>query len=222
MTPVQPAVEPLSMAMRSGSLDEHRAAEGSAFMTELLAGRVGAAGYAAYLGRLWHPYAALEAAIRRRRDDRTVAAVYDPALERLTALEADLAFWSSRGGVPADPPKPTAAVAAYVDRVAHASAWGGFLVAHHYTRYLGDLSGGQVIGRILQRAFDLDGAGIAFYEFARVPRPKPYRDGYRARLDALELTAAERGSVVAEVRTAFRLNRALFAELETLLPAYRR
>lgn len=222
MTLVESAVEPLSVAMRTGSRDEHEAAEGSAFLSELLAGRVSEAGYAAYLGRLLPPYVALEAAVRGRRHDPIVAAVFDPGLERLPALESDLAYWSRRAGLTPEPSEPTPAVAAYVERVTRAESWGGLLLAHHYTRYLGDLSGGQVIGRLLQRAFDLDGAGLGFYEFPQVARPKPYKDAYRGRLDALALTAVERAAIVEEVRVAFRLNRSLLAELAVLIPAYRR
>jgi len=96
-------------------------------------------------------------------------------------------------------------------------------VAHHYTRYLGDLSGGQAIGRILARTFGLeDDRGIAFYQFDAVPKPKPYKDEYRARLDALPLTAADQQRVVEEVKVVFGLNGALFAELSTQLPRFAR
>lgn len=225
MTFAQAAVETLSTAMRAGSRAEHEAAEASPFMSELLAGRVSEAGYAAYLGRLRQPYAILESVVRRHCEDPIVAAVYDPDLERLDALERDYDYWSSRAGLPAASTTPTRAVAAYAARLGDAAEWGGLLVAHHYTRYLGDLAGGQAIARVLRQHFELDAGsseGTAFYDFPRVPRPKPYRDAYRARIDALDLTAAERAAIVEEVRTAFRLNRALFAELGAMLPTFRR
>ena len=94
------------------------------------------------------------------------------------------------------------------------------LVAHHYTRYLGDLSGGQSVGRALHRAFDLNGAGLAFYDFP-IAKPKPYKDAYRARLDALDLRPADVDRVVEEVKVAFRLNQAVFDELGRDLDSYR-
>ena len=42
----QPTTTPLSTLLREGSAAEHREAEPSSFMSELLAGRVNAAGYA--------------------------------------------------------------------------------------------------------------------------------------------------------------------------------
>ncbi len=93
-------------------------------------------------------------------------------------------------------------------------------MAHHYTRYLGDLSGGQAIGRILERSFELDGQGLEFYEFP--VRPKPYKDAYRDRLDGLGLDDDEIDRVVDEVKLAFALNQRVFDELAANLPAYRR
>ncbi|MDN4173639.1 biliverdin-producing heme oxygenase [Nocardioides sp. SOB77] len=210
----------LSTAMRDGSRAEHEEAEGSTFVSELLDGRISEEGYAAYLRRLRAVYAAMEATVRGRTNDPLVAAIHDPALERLAALDADLAHWAP--GAPRElAPGESPAAAAYVARLEGAT-WGGDLVAHHYTRYLGDLSGGQAIGRVLDRAFDLDGAGTAFYAFPAIPKPKPYKDAYRARLDALGLDAAGVARVVDEVKVAFRLNQALFSELGERIDAYRR
>jgi heme oxygenase len=209
------AVQPLSLAMREGSSAEHDAAEQSPFVSELLAGRVSERGYADYLRRLRVVYSAIEAAVRDRRDDPLVAAVYDPALERVAAIDADFDHWAPAETREVDSP----AARTYRDRIMGAS-WGGALVAHHYTRYLGDLSGGQAIGKVLDRTFGLGGAGLAFYEFP--VRPKPYKDSYRARLDGLDLDAEEITRTVAEVRVAFSLNQALFDELGEKLLDYRR
>jgi heme oxygenase len=217
MNQTDPALsEPLATLMRKGSQAEHTAAENSSFMEELLGGRVNARGYAAYLLRLRGVYAALERVGRELSADPMVAAVHDPTLDRLGAIDSDLTHWAPEAGRSVDSP----ATAAYVERIDASRSWGGLYVAHHYTRYLGDLSGGQAIGRILDRTFDLSGRGIAFYDFADIPRPKPYKDAYRARLNALPLAAAEKERIVAEVRVAFGLNQALFEELSADLPSY--
>ncbi|WP_425489094.1 heme oxygenase (biliverdin-producing) [Mycobacterium vicinigordonae] len=200
--------------MKEGSTAEHEAAEHSPYVSELLSGRVNRQGYADYLLRLRVIYQGLEEAVRAYRNDPLVAAVYDPALERLAAIDADLQHWAPGAGHHVDSP----AARAYRDRLATAT-WGGALVAHHYTRYLGDLSGGQAIGKILDRTFGLNGAGLSFYEFPM--RPKPYKDAYRRRLDALDLDADQIDRAVDEVKIAFNLNQALFNELATNLPAYR-
>ncbi|MBU1801671.1 MAG: biliverdin-producing heme oxygenase [Actinobacteria bacterium] len=220
VTPPPTAEPTLSQAMRTGSRAEHEAAESSTFMAELLDGRINERGYAAYLLRLRAVYATLEECLRARAGDPVVAAVHDPALERLAAIDADLEHWAPGADREVDSP----AAVAYRDRLLAAAAadTGGRLAAHHYTRYLGDLSGGQAIGRILDRCFELDGAGISFYGFAEIPKPKPYKDAYRARLDALDLDDASVAEVVAEVKVAFGMNQALFTELGTQLDEFRR
>jgi heme oxygenase len=208
-----PAARRLSVAMKEGSAAEHTAAEQSPFVSELLAGWVSAQGYSEYLLRLRVVYAALEA-MRARRNDPMVAAVYDPALERLAAIDADLSHWLPGGTREVTSP----AAAAYGERIA-GLGWGGSLVAHHYTRYLGDLSGGQAMGKVLDRTFGLGGAGLEFYKFPM--RPKPYKDAYRARLDALRPDERDTGRIVDEVRFAFGLNRAVLDELSDEVPVHR-
>lgn len=204
-----PAFRRLSVAMKEGSQAEHTGAEQSPFMSELITGRITAKGYSDYLLRLRMVYAALEDAMRNHRSDPMAAAVYDPALERLAALDADLEHWAPGATRDVDSP----AAAAYSERVS-ALAWGGSLVAHHYTRYLGDLSGGRIIDKALDRTFDLRGAGLAFYKFPM--RPKPYKDAYRARLDALRADSHEIDRIVDEVKCAFGLNHAMLDELADL------
>lgn len=213
--------QPLSTAMREGSRAEHEAAEGSSFMSELLAGRVNEAGYTAYLLRLRQVYDALETTARGHLDDPAVAAVHDPAVERLAAVDADLQHWAP-GIDPSTHAVDSPAAAAYHQRILDSAAWGGLFAAHHYTRYLGDLSGGQAIGRILDREFELDGHGVAFYAFADVPKIKLFKDAYRARLDALDLSPEDRRRVVEEVKVAFGHNGALFVELSGSLAQFRR
>lgn len=204
----------LSTQMREGSQAEHTAAETSSFMAKLLAGEINEAGYLAYLLRLRPVYAALESADWAGHP--VAGELLDPALERLAALDEDLAFWAPEGLPEVDSP----AAAGYAARIEAAGATG--YVAHHYTRYLGDLSGGQAIGRILDRSFGLGGQGLAFYRFDAIAKPKPYKDAYRARLDALPLSPAEQTEVVDEVKVAFALNQALFEELSRDLASYSR
>lgn len=223
-SPVATADVPFSRLLREGSQSEHTEAETSSFMSFLLEGKVSRDGYAAYLLAMAPVYDALETVGRAlvgddSQTDPIAAAVWDPLLERAAALAEDLTFFAGpdwRSRVSTDP-----AVMAYVERLQHSRSWGGLFVAHHYTRYLGDLSGGQAIGRIIARTYDLaDGEGTAFYRFAGIEKPKPYKDGYRARLDALELTDEQRTEALAEVKLAFRLNHGIFTALSVDLDRY--
>jgi heme oxygenase len=215
--PSRSAANPPGLAslLHEGSRTEHREAEASPFVSELLAGRVGPQGYADYLARLQRVYAALESVGRGLVGRPEADAVLDPALERSAAIASDVAHWG-RGEA------STAATDAYVARIEATRDDPARFVAHHYTRYLGDLSGGRAIGRVLGRTFGLGVQGLAFYAFPAIPRPKTYKDAYRARLDALVLTPAQELQVLAEVKAVFGLNGALFAELAADLPDYRR
>jgi len=223
--PVPPG--PRSESWRAGSRAEHAAAESSAFVTDLVAGRASAAGYLAYLRRLRVVYRALERALDGCRDHSAVAAVDDRGLRRLAALDADLRHWSDDappGPAPAGP-APAArgagdvgspAAEAYRSRIEAARRAPHLLVAHHYTRYLGDLSGGQVLARALRRGFpdrSFDGGGLDFYSFDQIAAPVPWKRAYRERLDGLRVDAEQDAAMLAEVREAFRLNHALLDEV---------
>lgn len=202
----------LSDALREGSAAEHRAAEATPFVGDLLAGRATRRQYAGYLLRLRVVYGALEAALHAHRRHPAVSAVYDEGLTRAGALDRDLAHWSATS----DREPESAAASAYRVRIEAAAVAPELLVAHHYTRYLGDLSGGQVLQRALRVARDGDDTGLDFYDFPEVPKPVPYKRDYRDRLDALRLTADQQDALVEEARHAFRLNRGLLDEVAAL------
>ena len=221
MTLLQPApTASLSVQMREGSRPQHDAAESSVFVEELMAGRVNEVGYVRYLTDLRAVYAALEDISRRVADDPIAGPIVDSRLDRVAAIDADLAFWSEG---PTQFPAAGAAASSYADAIHATAAQPELLVAHHYTRYLGDLSGGQVIGRMLDRHFGLkDGEGTAFYRFEDIEKVKPYKDGYRERLDSLPVTSAQQEAIVTEVQRSFTFNQAIFAELGQDLESYLR
>ncbi|MGB1277526.1 MAG: heme oxygenase (biliverdin-producing), partial [Nannocystaceae bacterium] len=141
-----------------------------------------------------------------------VAPLVLPELWRRQALQADLrALTGSR-----EPPRPSLAVQAYCQRLRKLGQHDPTrLVAHAYTRYLGDLAGGRILGRIVGRALDLQpGSGLDFYQFPTIDDLPAYRDTYRKRLDALPIAPAQVPAIVAEAREAFACNMAVFAEFE--------
>lgn len=200
----------LTVAVKEGTRAEHEAAERSPFLVALLGGGVDASGYAAYLRRLRPVYAALESVGRAMREDRWVAAVHDPALDRLAAIDADLAHWAP--GAPVDVDSPAAA--AYVSRIEASVASGARYLAHHHTRYLGDLTGGRVVRRALERHLGAGGPGLAFFTFELSEKPRAYKDWYHARMDQLPTSDRDVETVVHEARVAFELTRGLLDELD--------
>lgn len=90
-------------------------------------------------------------------------------------------------------------------------------MAHAYTRYLGDLSGGQVLGKITQKSLGLSGnKGVAFFSFPGVTSPNKFKQLYRGRMNSIDLTEQERRHVLDEATRAFEFNievRICFAEM---------
>ena len=205
------ATEGFAAQLRRGTRADHTAAEASGFVTELLEGRLPRAAYAALLAQTHLVYEVLEELVSAHAEHPEVRPFADPALVRLPSLQADLAHLLGPGWRDALVPLP--ATERYLARLREVGDRPSALVAHHYVRYLGDLSGGQVIRRLVGRAYDLETDGVRFYVFDGVPRPKPYKDRYRAALDAVPWGARERAAAVAEASRAFALNAGVFADL---------
>lgn len=202
----------LADALRARTREVHETAERTPFVDDLLEGRLDVAAYVDLLVQYRAVYAALEAAGSALREDGRCGGLADPALERSAAIEADLAAlagpaWRDRPVVPA--------AEEHAARISAVADVPGLWAAHAWTRYLGDLSGGQAIRVALQRRYGLADDALRFYAFS-VGRVKPYKDAYRARLDALPLTAAQVAAAVEEARLAFALTTSTFGEVATL------
>lgn len=212
MTLTSPAPSGFAAELKTATQADHTAAENAPFATELMAGRLPLEAYVDLLLQSHPLYEALETAVAAHRRHPQLLPFLHPALDRLPSLERDLAHLAGPGW--RDRLAPLPATARYVARLREVGAgWPAGLVAHHYLRYLGDLSGGQIIRRIMGRTYGLVDDGVRFYVFEGIPKPKPFKDVYRAALDAAPWDDEEKGRVVAEVSLAFRMNRDVFADL---------
>ncbi|MEU9348172.1 biliverdin-producing heme oxygenase [Streptomyces sp. NPDC048278] len=213
-------MDSFSTLIRTASHEQHVEAETSSFMSDLLGGRLGVEAYARYTEQLWFVYDALEDGAAGRLAAHPVAGPFvRPELYRLAALERDLAHLRGTGwrtGLTALP-----ATEEYAARVREcAERWPAGYIAHHYTRYLGDLSGGQIIRDRAERTwgFERKGDGVRFYVFEGIANPAAFKRGYRELLDAVDADDLEKQRVVAECKRAFALNTAVFRELGEEFP----
>jgi heme oxygenase len=211
--PASVADLPFSARIREASRREHEEAESTAFGSALVAGKLPLAAYVALLGQTYLIYSVLEDAARAQRTDPIGCTFWFPELLRLPELERDLAHLAGRDW--RDRLTALPATDRYCERLGEVTYdWPGGFVAHQYTRYLGDLSGGQIIRRRLGDAYGLNADGLRFYMFDGIPKPKPFKDMYRSRVDAAPWDKSERSRIVDEVRLAFRLNTELFEDLD--------
>ncbi|NNN36007.1 biliverdin-producing heme oxygenase [Streptomyces sp. S3(2020)] len=212
-------MDSFSTVIRTASHEQHVEAETSSFMSDLLGGRLGVDAYARYTEQLWFVYEALESGAGRLAADPVAGPFIQPELYRLGALERDLehlrgADW--RTGLTALP-----ATQAYADRVRECvTEWPAGYIAHHYTRYLGDLSGGQIIRDKAERTwgFERKGDGVRFYVFEGIANPAAFKRGYRELLDGVRVDELEQQRIVTECKKAFALNTAVFRALGEEFP----
>ncbi len=205
-------VVPLTAALRDRARPRAEAQDADEFMTALVTGRGCRDDYVALVAQHYFVYRAIEQATERMAADPVAARFISPRLTRLPAIEADLDYLVGHDW--REVIQPLASTAAYVERIEQvASVWVGGFIAHHYTRYLGDLSGGRLLRSLLQRQFGFDTNGVGLYLFAEIAEPRRFCSTYREALDQAPWDDDERARVVAEVENAYRLTTDVFAEL---------
>ncbi|WP_033295732.1 heme oxygenase (biliverdin-producing) [Amycolatopsis jejuensis] len=209
---------PFSGQLRASTKVVHEKANHSTYMNALLGGELSLAGYTALAVQYYFIYQAIERAGDAMADPVGREFVFEE-LRRLPSLERDLERLVGPGW--RNEIEPLSATKAYAERIAEAARWSGGFVAHHYTRYLGDIAGGQIIRRLLEKNFDLAEAGTLFYHFDGIGSAPAFRDRYRAKLDEAPWSEDERARVIDESVVAFEHNVAVFDELARDLEQYR-
>ncbi|XP_064180026.1 heme oxygenase-like [Anguilla rostrata] len=208
----------LSEQIKSVTKDSHVRAENTELMLSYQKGQISLQQYKLLLCSLHEIYRALEEELDRNSSHPGVAPIYFPQeLARLESLEKDLEYfygqnWRERIIVPA-------ATHRYAQRLRQVGKENPeFLVAHAYTRYLGDLSGGQVLGRITQKSLGLSGGeGLSFFSFPGVTSPNRFKQLYRSRMNSVELSQEAREGVLEEAVRAFECNIEVFDDLQRML-----
>jgi len=137
-------------------------------------------------------------------------------LDRAPAIEADLTALCGDAWQQDIP--LLAAGDNYARRINEAARGNGArLIAHAYTRYLGDLSGGLILQRLLARSLELQPAELSFYDFPRYPDLAALKAAYREALDRAGTLAGEPEAVVEEGALAFTLNIDLSCSVQAAL-----
>lgn len=203
--------ESLSRGLRRETKIMHRLVEGTRLARAFFRGTLTTATYAEGIARMYPVYEAMEVALAEAPEPR-LRAFHLPDVFRADAIRADLAYF----GVSPAPIRPGAS-SSYVARVRAVIAERPILlVAHAYVRFMADVSGGVIAGKVAQRALKLPSReGLRFFDFPQIPEPARFREEFRRRLDALAHDADERAAIVGEANRAFELNRALADELWT-------
>jgi heme oxygenase len=204
----------LASKLREGTKKAHTMAENVGFVKCFLKGVVEPTSYRKLVANLYFVYSAMEEEMERHQQHPILSKIYFKELNRQRSLEQDLKYYFGpqwREQIQLSP-----AGEAYVQQIREVSNnEPELLISHLYTRYLGDLSGGQILKGIAQRAMNLsDGEGTAFYEFKDIADEKQFKANYRQALDSLPIDEATADRIVDEANAAFGMNMKLFQELE--------
>ena len=202
--------------MRERTKRVHREAERTGFIADLIRGRATRRGYAAFLRNLVPAYAALETALAASPTTPVFRAFKDPGLRRLPSLVGDLEAIVGPDWASTCPLVPEAETYARIVGTA-ADAGGLRLIAHAYARYLGDLSGGQILQPLLARMFGLGPHALAFYIFPAFPDVEIPKAAMRDALDSIAVESAEAKPLIEEAIVAFRHNIAVSEAVQAAL-----
>ncbi len=201
-----------SKELKKGTSKSHSAAENSKFVSSFLRGVLDPEEYRRLIAQFYFVYSTMEKCIKES-DDRWVEKNYYPELERVESLSKDLEYYYGPNWKELISKTPACITYCFrIEEVAKQDPY--LLIAHHYTRYIGDLSGGQILKKIAQNALNPPvGKGLDFYDFPEIEDSKEWKNVYRFHLDNMGFTESQKNAIISEANYAFRMNMYLFEEI---------
>ena len=204
-----------SAQIKAGTKKSHSAAENTKFVAQFLKGVLDPEEYRKLITNFYYVYDTMEQRIQESKDPLVeVIKQWNVDLFRTASLERDLRYYY--GPMWREKQVPSEACNQYCYRINEVAEQDPYLlIAHHYTRYIGDLSGGQILKGIAQNALQPPiGEGLHFYDFPRIEDAKLWKTNYRATLDGLGFNQSQINALIAEANYAFRLNMYMFEEIQ--------
>ncbi|MCP5347018.1 MAG: biliverdin-producing heme oxygenase [Gammaproteobacteria bacterium] len=196
--------EGLADCLRRHTHPYHQQAERGGILQEILQGRADRAAYALLMRNLLPAYQQLETGLERHRQLAVIGPLAVPAVYRAAAIATDLKALFPQSAIQDLPLLPAAQI--YAERIALiADANASVLIAHAYTRFLGDLNGGQILRRLLSKTLQLEAAALTFYDYPELDTEQ-FKNHYRQHIDDVARCVSDIGSVVEEAILAFQLN----------------
>ena len=205
-------VELLSQRLRVETREAHTTAERSGIMQSLLRGAITQGEYVSLLHNLAGVYGALETELQLHADNFVLRHISWRSLRRLPALRHDISILSPDGVLP-ELDDSTKEYIAHLHTLSRESP--ELLFAHGYLRYLGDLYGGQIIKRLMEKTFrpEFHGA-LTFYEFEGIPDLSAFKLRFHQAIDELPVSSDLADRLVSEVQRGYKFHVKIFSGLE--------
>jgi heme oxygenase len=208
----EPEDRPLSDMLREGTRRLHAVAERSGIIADILQRKCNRVGYALLLRNLLPAYERLEAELFDRRAHPILGVFAHRSLRRSDRLRTDLRNIEGEDWERSLPLLKSGV--AYAAGIAQAAAGDGLrLVSHAYVRYLGDLSGGQVLKKLLGKSLSLPAAALTVYEFPDM-QTQSLKAKLRDALDCAGRVTDDPHMLVIEAMTAFEHNIGVSSEVQ--------
>ena len=207
-------VKDFSLQLKTETKKSHTAAENTKFVSSFLRGVVSKDSYKQLVANFYFVYRTMEEEFEKHKNHPVLGELHNEALNRVNNLERDLRYYY--GPIWRHHIKPTEQCQRYVNRIREVSEDDPeLLVGHHYTRYMGDLSGGQILKNIAEKSLKLrPGEGLHFYDFDKIDDKKAFKNTYRNVLNHLRINQSQANAIITEANFAFRLNMYMFDELQ--------
>lgn len=205
----------LAEQLRQGTTKSHSMAENVSFVKSFLGGVVDKKSYRNLVANLYFVYSAIEKEMLNNRNHPSISLIYFPELNREKSLEKDLEYYYGLEWKKLI--RPSIVTQTYVERIHNIGKYQPeLLIAHAYTRYMGDLSGGQILKSIAKNAMKLSNdEGTEFYIFRNIDNEKEFKKMYRDTLDIIPVTDNQINLIISEANIAFNLNMKMFQELNS-------
>ena len=208
----------LAADFKNASQQIHAQLESHPWVKKLFKGAATLQEYKSYLLALKAVYEALEQGIVQYQSYHPETDLFhqliDPAYFRKDAIQDDLETLHHIVQSQLDI-VTSAGVLNYRQRIVNITKDNPILlVAHAYVRYLGDLSGGQMLKQKLEHQHQYQ-FPVAFYEFnnLKLSSIASSKLHFRDTLNEIEISDLQKNNLVQEVVKAFELNKGLFDEL---------
>jgi len=204
------AADPLSTVLRQATWGAHEEVESGPLEAALADGRLRSEVYADLLAQSLAVYQAIETIAPSMATDPIAGPFVRPEVFRSAHVERDLRYyWGPDWPERIDLLPETELYVARIQTLASGDpiAW----IAHGYTRYLADLSGGLVIDKAITEAYGLeqDGRWLYTFDLPAGVDPKAWKNAYRQLLNVLDLDVATAIALIQEALVAYQCNIAL-------------
>lgn len=203
--------ESLSIRLRNETKIVHTKTENADFIKKLFKAEFTPEEYFCYLASLKEIYQTLEQALLKNKNQPYVEPIYFEELFRTQSLNEDLVAWSEyKADLNESQLNAVKEYTTHLNKISEAAPH--LLVSHAYVRYLGDLSGGQILHKILSAKVD-KANGLNFYSF-KIDNTQKMKELYRSRLDQIgSLSEPKSCEILKEAQLAFHYNDMIFNTL---------